>query len=112
MGRFHESLYVFDLKCIDKSHHPKKFSLPFVNTTSSKQAYISFASNLAIWHNRLAHTSLPIVKKALNICNVSFNNNKTVNFQFNTCAFGKTYKLPFTPLSSVYAPLNVIHLDF
>ncbi|KAK4276114.1 hypothetical protein QN277_019103 [Acacia crassicarpa] len=71
----------------------------------------SAVSSFRIWHNRLGHSSSPVVSHIMKLCNVF--NNKNSSFDFcNSCCLAKSHKQPFPDSLTQYTkPLQLIHTD-
>lgn len=69
------------------------------------------ANTSAIWHSRLGHPSSNILKIVLNQCNITPSNKNFVEF-CNSCAVGKSHRIPSHNSSTVYStPLELIFTD-
>lgn len=55
----------------------------------------------ALWHYRLGHPSVSVVKGVLNTCNVPFNKLSVDNI-CTACQQGKSHKLPFPCFTTEY----------
>ncbi|GMJ04377.1 hypothetical protein HRI_004106900 [Hibiscus trionum] len=69
----------------------------------SAQTYaVSTSSDtLDVWHRRLGHPSLSVLKAALTSCNISFQSNKLPSV-CSPCLQGKAHKLPFSLSTTEY----------
>ena len=66
---------------------------------------------LDLWHHRLGHPFLKIVKYVLSSCTI-FIPNKMQFFCCSACCYGKIHKLLFSSYNTVYTePLQLIHSD-
>lgn len=72
---------------------------------------VSKSSSLALWHQRLGHSSLDVVKVSLKSCNIPFQSINEADLCYSCCV-SKFHRLPHSPSDSVLtAPLQVIHSD-
>ncbi|KAG8473650.1 hypothetical protein CXB51_035527 [Gossypium anomalum] len=63
------------------------------------------------WHQRLGHPSTDVLNHVLRACNISIPRSIEPSL-CNTCALGKSHKLPFNSVSTVYSvPLELIFTD-
>ena len=66
---------------------------------------------LDLWHHRLGHPFLKIVKYVLSSCTI-FIPNKMQFFCCSACCYGKIHKLLFSFFETIYThPLQLIHFD-
>ena len=69
------------------------------------------SSKFLLWHFRLGHTSVKVVRSILDICNIS-QSNKIKNDICSACCLRKTHKLPFLISTVAYTkPLELTHSD-
>lgn len=112
----HDGIYSFNLS-IRQPQQPKKDTavqaLCSISPLSSSLSvlFVSLSSDLNLWHRRLGHPSLSVVKSVL--CSHTFHVSINNDFQFcNSCAMGKVHGLPFSESSTVYiTPLQLIVSD-
>ena len=68
-------------------------------------------NTLDLWHHRLGHPSLKIVKFVLSNCNIYVPNKMQFSFCSASC-YGKIHKLLFYSSDTIYTqPLQLIHSD-
>lgn len=68
-------------------------------------------TKLTTWHQRLGHPSTHVLSSVLCAYNINLSRS-TISSLFNTCALGKSHKLPFKSATSVYfVPLKLIITD-
>lgn len=69
-------------------------------------------SDLALWHQRLSHASLPMVKKALSSIKISYNHNKDNVTLCLACSIRKIHAPPYFPSTHhVAISYEIVHLD-
>lgn len=67
--------------------------------------------SVAVWHSRLGHPSISILKFLVARNNLPIHGHMTSSL-CHSCLLGKSHKLPFQLSSSISKlPLNLIHLD-
>lgn len=116
-GTLLDGLYVFKLDM--KSSLASVSSLcnssqMFVNatTTSIPTLLTDFTNGIYLWHQCLAHASVPIVKKPLSLVIYLFFHSKIGCLIYSSCQIGKFYKMPFLTSSNCSTePLGIIHFD-
>ena len=88
---------------------PAACSATLGNFSSSSS---SLASSLALWHQRLGHTALNVVKLALSSCNLPFQSMNSDSTLCHPCCVAKAHRLPYNLSNSICtAPLQIIHSD-
>lgn len=71
-------------------------SIPTViNHTLNIVTFTSKLLDLSVWHQRLGHSSLLVVKKALASSNISYKNNNEPYTLCSACCISKSYALPY-----------------
>lgn len=116
-GTVKHGLYALeDIQVIKKGHIKSSIVHPiqthFVSTVPLKS--LSDSGNnksiTSLWHNRLGHPSINVVKRVMRECNiVDQNNDKSV---CKACYFGKFTKSPSPSTNTVYSsPLELIHTN-
>ena len=90
---------------------PAVHSLSLANSKSSSSSSSVPSLDLSLWHNRLGHPILDVVRLALNSCNVPYAAMKD-SFLCHPCCVSKAHKLQYTLFTSQYnSPLELIHSD-
>ena len=90
---------------------PAVHSLSLANSKSSSSSSSVPSLDLSLWHNRLGHPTLDVVRLALNSCNVPYVAMKD-SFLCHPCCISKAHKLPYTLSTSQYnSPLELIDSD-
>jgi len=80
-------------------------------SSPNKEANGAVKSSESLWHHRLGHASLPIVRQVLSRNNISFVKESN-NHVCNPCQQGKCHQLPYPRSTSVSAsPLDLIFSD-
>lgn len=106
---------MFDLHLSSLSDFLSVGSIPLSPTKFSSHPTLAYttslgSASLTLWHQRLAHTSLPIVRKALVNSNNVFSDNKEPTILCLTYQVSKIHKLIYACRSQyVYVPLHVVH---
>lgn len=78
------------------------------NSTFLSTVSLNYQSALSVWHRRLGHPNVNIVKRICRIIQPHLSINNTVPF-CDACAVGKTHALPFPSSTTQYtAPLQLI----
>ncbi|KAJ0852435.1 putative RNA-directed DNA polymerase [Helianthus annuus] len=68
------------------------------------------SGSLLLWHHKLGHPSIKVLKPLLN--KLGLNCNKNVPFHCDACSINKSHKLPFGPNSfTVSKPLELVYSD-
>lgn len=72
----------------------------------------SFKCPLSIWHSRLGHPSISVLKSVVSSSMLS-NSNALSSFHCDACSINKSHKLPFSQTSSLLAtkPLEIVYSD-
>ena len=84
-----------------------------VQPVSPSLFYSSYnqSNSLELWHQRLGHCALPIVKRVLSDCNIPFSSMNT-DFICHSCSISKSHRIPYTNSTSQHNhPLELIHCD-
>lgn len=90
--------------------HPSVNSASF-QPTSQASTHSVLDSTLSLWHKRLGHPTLNIVKNILNGCNIPFQSMES-NSLCSSCCVSKSHRLPYSLSETTYsAPLELIHSD-
>ncbi|TYK10642.1 Retrovirus-related Pol polyprotein from transposon TNT 1-94 [Cucumis melo var. makuwa] len=107
-GLLNDGLYKFTIEPSHKRlHHSNSNTKPVFNTVVPK----SNTPLLDLWHRRLGHPHLPIVKAVLNHIDNSSGTINKLNF-CEACALGKHHALPFSHSLTLYThPLQLITCD-
>lgn len=93
-GQSKNGLYLFPMQSQVRSLSPKVFPV-----------------SISLWHERLGHANLRVVKNVLNNNNISFVANKGCDF-CHGCSVGKSHKLPFSnSLFTAKQPLELLCSD-
>lgn len=72
--------------------------------------FTSYMSKLVVYHQRLGHTSLPIVKKALSSNSISYKQSKKIATLCVACNISKIHALSyFTSNYNFFMPLELLH---
>ncbi|CAA0834855.1 Unknown protein, partial [Striga hermonthica] len=80
------------------------------NSLKKLSYFVSSVKDLELWHRRLGHPSFDVTKKALDICNLPYANNKITLCA--DCLQAKSHVLPFpTVVHNTEKPLEFIHTD-
>ncbi|KAL3642739.1 hypothetical protein CASFOL_013554 [Castilleja foliolosa] len=106
-GSVKDGLYKFDLsKDVTEDRNQSMKPYFSVNVAEAKNKI-----SLDVWHSRLGHAPLDIVKKALISCNLDFSDNK-MTVLCPSCMKSKSHKLPFADSKSSYQnAFDLIHSD-
>ncbi|KAL3639631.1 hypothetical protein CASFOL_017538 [Castilleja foliolosa] len=107
-GTVRNGLYKFDLSKAKDQDINKNLKLFQHNVNSAE---IRNKSSLDVWHSRLGHASMDIVKRALTSCNIAFSNEND-DVLCHSCMKSKIHKLPFADSQTVHHNLfDVVHSD-
>ena len=120
-GKVKDGLYSFDSSNLCLAHPEAAFNICQsssaikscnVQTCTVSNPYDSIKPNVFdLWHARLGHLSIQVVKTILSQCNVPNINKMTLSF-CSSCCLRKIHKFPFSKSETVYtAPLQLIHFD-
>ncbi|KZV44983.1 hypothetical protein F511_32729 [Dorcoceras hygrometricum] len=106
-GSLHKGLYKFDLgKHLQVPDSPAKcLHISSISPKPLKE------SSLNLWHFRLGHPTISVVKQVFKLCKFSASKNEYFNF-CTACELGKSHRLPFSlSQSCVSEPLELIYSD-
>jgi len=96
-GNVKDGLYVFPSL--------KNINMCSVNTTTCN----SVQSPFSLWHSRLGHVSMAVVKRVLTDCNITCNKQ---SFMCDSCIVAKAHQIPFSTSNIVYdTPLQLVYID-
>ena len=91
------------------------FAQPTVHSASLQSSVSSCSSepnailDIALWHSRLGHPTLEVVKITLKGCNIPFNSIK-IDYFCQPCCVSKAHRLPYTASEIVFtSPLEFIN---
>lgn len=92
-GRSKDGLYFFPMQSV-RSFSPKAFS-----------------ASISLWHNRLGHANVKVVKNVLRANKIAFDSNSSFDY-CHSCSVSKSHKLPFSNSNhNVTKPLELICSD-
>ena len=98
-------------KCSSSQEIPVVHSLSMDNSSSSSSSNHNPCLDIVLWHSRLGHPALDIVKLALNNCKIPFSSMKDHSL-CHPCCVSKAHKLPYSLSESVVnSPLELVHSD-
>lgn len=94
---------------------PKALPIALKNTGSSStqsKNCMTYLYSIYVWHKRLAHASLPIVRKDPKSCDIQFHDNNTYVSICVACQMGKFYKMSFSQSKTIITqPFELVHSD-
>ncbi|TYI73217.1 hypothetical protein E1A91_D07G116200v1 [Gossypium mustelinum] len=110
-GRIHNGLYQFSISdaFVPVTFHSSTAQVEIPTTTADSEL-------CSLWHKRLGHPSLNVVKNVLDQCQFKFNkiamNKVAMSDVCTACKKGKFHKLPFSDSTTEYAdPFSLVVSD-
>ncbi|KAL5787325.1 hypothetical protein ACOSP7_004274 [Xanthoceras sorbifolium] len=99
-SHIHSKFTLFSTSANDHAKHCCTSSSCINKTSSHVNACCKAYATLSLWHKRLEHPSLVIVKHVIHKCNVPFSNSSYT--LCDACQLAKSHKLPLQPSKPVH----------